>query len=106
MRHVSVSICGCNFTYLWAHLKIFMQNIKNIIFDYGNVIFSIDFARAQKAFGELGIDNIDSLYAHHAQDGLFDDFDKGLITAAQFRDGIRRLAARTDLEDAQIDTAW
>jgi FMN phosphatase YigB (HAD superfamily) len=34
-----------------------MQNIKNIIFDYGNVIFSIDFALAQTAFSQLGIAN-------------------------------------------------
>lgn len=102
----TVSICGCNFTYLWAQLEIFMQNIKNIIFDYGNVIFSIDFTRAQAAFRKLGVREVDSLYAHHGQDGLFDNFDKGLITSKEFRDGIRHLASCPDLEDEAIDAAW
>lgn len=83
-----------------------MQNIKNIIFDYGNVIFTIDFLKAQEAFTKLGVKDVESIYAHHAQGGLFDDFDKGLITAAQFRDGIRQVAGNPDLQDSAIDAAW
>lgn len=83
-----------------------MQNIKNIIFDYGNVIFAIDFSRAQEAFTELGVRNIDELYGHKGQDGLFDDFDRGRITATEFREGVRRLASMPDLSDAEIDEAW
>lgn len=83
-----------------------MQNIKNIIFDYGNVIFEIDFRLAQQAFTELGVADVRSLYGHKGQDRLFDDFDKGIISPAEFRDGIRRLARKPLLTDEQIDGAW
>lgn len=83
-----------------------MQNIKNIILDYGNVIFMIDFARVREAFIALGIKNVDDFFGHRAQDSLFDTFDRGEISAATFRDGIRERANRPDLTDQQIDDAW
>lgn len=83
-----------------------MQNISNLIFDYGNVIFEIDFEKAQKAFKNLGLRNVEELYGHKGQDRLFDDFDKGLISSAEFRDGIRGLIGNSTLSDADIDHAW
>ena len=83
-----------------------MQNIKNIIFDYGNVIFLIDFKRTQHTFTDLGIENVERFFAHTGHDPLFDEFEKGLITAAEFRQGIRRITERPGLTDDQIDNAW
>lgn len=83
-----------------------MQKIKNIILDYGNVIFMIDFALVHQAFKNLGVKDVDNFFAHHGQDSLFDDFDKGSITVAEFRDGVRERAGKKDLTDAQIDQAW
>jgi putative hydrolase of the HAD superfamily len=83
-----------------------MQNIKNIIFDYGNVIFHIDFKRVQQAWKDLGINNADEFYGHRQQDPVFNQLEKGEITNAQFRDRIRRLTNRHDLTDQQIDDAW
>jgi putative hydrolase of the HAD superfamily len=83
-----------------------MQNIKNIIFDYGNVIFSIDFYLAQKAFTALGINRADEFFGHLQQDAIFDAFDRGEITAIQFRDRIREIAGNPQLTDKQIDAAW
>ncbi|HLS37634.1 MAG TPA: HAD family phosphatase [Sphingobacterium bovisgrunnientis] len=83
-----------------------MQKIENIILDYGNVIFMIDFAKSQQAFTQLGITNVGEIFAHSGQIELFDDFDKGNITPAQFRDGVRDLTKNNTLTDAQIDTAW
>jgi FMN phosphatase YigB (HAD superfamily) len=83
-----------------------MQNIKNIIFDYGNVIFSIDFARVQQSFKALGISNVDEFFGHLQQDPIFDAFDRGQITAAQFRDRIREKADNPNLTDDEIDAAW
>lgn len=80
--------------------------IKNIIFDYGNVIFSIDFALAQKSWAALGINNVESFFGHRQQNALFDAFDKGEITAAQFRDQIRYISGNNTLTDKQIDDAW
>ena len=83
-----------------------MKNIKNIIFDYGNVIFSISFARAQQAFKELGIDQADTFFGHLQQDAIFDAFDRGEISAGAFRTRIREITGNTLLTDAQIDHAW
>lgn len=83
-----------------------MNNIKNIIFDYGNVIFSIDFAVAQKAWAELGVTNVESFFGHGQQDKLFDAFDKGEITPEEFREQIRLITKNKNLTDQQIDNAW
>jgi FMN phosphatase YigB (HAD superfamily) len=83
-----------------------MQNIKNIIFDYGNVIFMIDYSRTQHSFTELGIENVEHFFAHTGHDPLFDEFEKGKISAAEFRNGIRRITGKPGLSDEQIDNAW
>src|SRR5690606_16221993 len=80
--------------------------IKNIIFDYGNVIFDIDFKRAQDAFAALGVTDVESVFAHKTQSKLFDDFDMGKISAAEWRAGIRKLIGKPELSDEQIDDAW
>jgi FMN phosphatase YigB (HAD superfamily) len=83
-----------------------MQNIKNIIFDYGNVIFSIDFARVQQSLKALGINNVDEFFGHLQQDPIFDAFDRGQISASAFRDRIREKAGNPNLSDDEIDAAW
>ncbi|GAB2687759.1 HAD family phosphatase [Mucilaginibacter koreensis] len=83
-----------------------MQNIKNIIFDYGNVIFSINFEKTQQAWKDLGIANVEQFFGHLQQDPLFDQFDRGHISAEEFRNGIREKVGRADLTDEQIDAAW
>lgn len=83
-----------------------MQNIENIILDYGNVLFDIDFSRLRQSFIDLGIPDVDTFYGHRAQHILFDAFDKGLITAAQFRSEIRKATGNPLLTDEAIDAAW
>jgi len=83
-----------------------MQGIKNIIFDYGNVIFNIDFEKTQHSFTELGIKNVERFFAHSGHDPIFNEFEMGNISSAEFRDGIRRITERPDLSDEQIDHAW
>lgn len=83
-----------------------MQNIKNIIFDYGNVIFEINFKKAQGALAQLGIANIQDFFAHKTHNTLFDDFETAAISEAQFRAGIRAAANNQNLTDDEIDAAW
>jgi putative hydrolase of the HAD superfamily len=83
-----------------------MQNIKNIIFDYGNVIFSIDFLRAQQAWKQLGINNAVDFFGHKQQDEIFDKFDRGEVTADEFRTYIRQKTGNPALTNDQINTAW
>jgi len=83
-----------------------MQNIDNIIFDYGNVIFEIDFLRSEKAFQALGIQDTASFFSHKVQNELFDSLDIGKISAAEFCDGVRRISGKGDLNDEKIIKAW
>jgi FMN phosphatase YigB (HAD superfamily) len=83
-----------------------MQNIKNIIFDYGNVIFEINFKKAQEALAQLGIANIEDFFAHKNHNTLFDDFETAAISEADFRAGIRAAADNQHLTDGEIDAAW
>lgn len=83
-----------------------MQHIKNIIFDYGNVIFDIDFKIAQASFQKIGITDIENFFAHKSHNPLFDDFETGAISPVEFREGIRKAANKPGLTDAQIDEAW
>lgn len=82
-----------------------MKPIKNIIFDYGAVIFDIDHGLTIQAFRDLGVRDIDTLFGHLQQHALFDEFEKGSITSEVFRNGIRKLAG-IDFPDPDIDRAW
>lgn len=83
-----------------------MTKFKNIIFDYGNVIFEIDFKRSQAALAKLGIPDIKAFYAHRNQNSLFDNFDVAGISTDDFRAGLRTAANNPNLTDAEIDEAW
>ncbi|TKC09010.1 HAD family hydrolase [Pedobacter frigoris] len=85
---------------------VLAQKIKNIIFDYGNVIFEIDFNKAQNALIQLGISNINEFFTHKSHNDIFNNFETAAITPAQFRDGIRNAAENNTLTDRQIDDAW
>ncbi len=81
------------------------HNIKNIIFDLGGVILNIDYHLTIDAYKNLGITDFESMFTQAQQVGLFDLLDKGLVTPAQFRDGLRQISGLA-LTDKQIDDAW
>ena len=83
-----------------------MQNIKNIIFDYGNVIFEINFEKAQQALFQLGIADIETFFSHKKHNPIFDEFESAAIRPTQFRDEIRKAASNPALTDEEIDAAW
>ena len=72
------------------HLMQIQASIKNIIFDFGAVILNIDYRLTETAFAKLGIKDFDKIYSHATQQKLFDVFEKGLITPADFRSEIRK----------------
>lgn len=86
-------------------MPINLNKYKNIIFDLGGVIINIDYTLAAKAFEKLGVENFDALYSQAHQSNLFDLFEKGKISAAEFRNEIRTRCNK-NLSEQQIDTAW
>lgn len=83
-----------------------MKGIKNIIFDYGNVIFNIDFKQVQAAWAKLGVNNSAEFYGHRQQDPVFNLLERGEISNPDFRNRIRELTHKPELTDEQIDKAW
>lgn len=83
-----------------------MKNIKNIIFDYGNVIFSIDFTKAQASFKNLGISNAEEFFGHRHQDPIFDKFDRGEVSADEFCAYFKQKIGNKKITDQQITDAW
>lgn len=81
------------------------ENISSIIFDLGGVLFDIDYSLTQRAFIELGANNFEELYSQKKQSGVFDDFEKGAISPAEFRLLIKEWLP-AEINDHQIEMAW
>ncbi len=79
--------------------------IKNIIFDYGNVIFDIDHQLTIQAFQDLGLQHDKGFFGHLQQNPLFDTFEMGKISPDGFRKEVR-IIAEQDFSDETIDKAW
>ena len=76
-----------------------------ILLDLGGVLIDVDYHAAALEFEKLGFADFDSLYSKAKQDNLFDGFETGALSPAQFRDRIRQLHG-SPLTDAQIDHCW
>ena len=82
-----------------------MENIKNIIFDFGGVICNINHQRVERKFKELGIKDFEKMYSHAVQNNLFEDFETNDISPAYFRNKIRELLDK-NVSDSEIDNTW
>lgn len=69
--------------------------IKNIIFDLGGVIMTIDQNEALRRFKELGVADIESRLDPYTQTGIFGDVEEGKITAEEFCVALSRIVGRT-----------
>jgi len=82
------------------------KDIKTVIFDLGGVLFDIDYNLTQKAFQRLGaVTDFNEVYSQQKQAGIFDEFEKGNISPAKFREGLRKWLPET-VVDEQINGAW
>ncbi len=84
-----------------------LKNIffDSIIFDFGAVIIDIDYNKAKLSFEKLGVKKFDDLFSKAAQNNLFDNLEKGLISENEFRLEIKKYAG-IQLQDEAIDAAW
>lgn len=78
---------------------------NSIIFDLGGVVLNLDYNRTINAFKELGKENFDRLYTQSNQDKIFDLFETGSITAAEFRKYMKAFLDDSIPEGA-INNAW
>ncbi|MBV6405934.1 MAG: HAD family phosphatase [Flavobacteriales bacterium] len=79
--------------------------IDTVLLDLGGVLIDVDYHASARAFHDLGHPDFDRLFSKARQDHLFDGFETGAISPAQFRDRIRQLLG-PQLEDERIDACW
>ena len=68
--------------------------IKNLIFDLGGVIMTIDQSEALRRFKETGLTDAETYLDPYTQSGIFGDVEEGKITAEEFRAELSRIIGR------------
>ena len=68
--------------------------IRNIIFDLGGVIITLDQPQAIRRFKALGLADADQRLDAYTQGGIFGDLERGAITAEDFRRELSLLVGR------------
>ena len=81
------------------------KTYDTILLDLGGVLIDVDYHATARAFRDLGHPDFERLYSKAQQDHLFDGFETGALTPAQFRDRIRQVLDPA-LTDAAIDANW
>ncbi|WP_247234636.1 HAD family phosphatase [Telluribacter sp. SYSU D00476] len=82
------------------------EQIKNIIFDLGDVIINIDVPLAARSFAELcGQEEAEVIELFKEKD-LFRQFETGELDEAAFRSYVRQILKQEDWDDATINKAW
>lgn len=82
-----------------------LTGIKAIVFDLGGVILTLDHAEAVRRFKSIGVEKADKYLDPYHQNGVFLDFEEGLISELEFYDAIRKEAGRP-VSDEEIIWAW
>lgn len=82
-----------------------MREIKNLIFDLGEVIINIDTAAVKKHMLQKGVGNVDELHLKLIEQGTYHKLETGQISVDQFRASIKEVID-IELNDQDIDHAW
>ena len=69
--------------------------IRNIAFDLGGVVITLDLEQAVRAFERIGMKDAREQLDAYTQRGLFADLESGRIGAEAFREGLSRRVGRT-----------
>src|SRR6188768_3750019 len=80
-----------SYTFTSQFFEIFMQPVKNIIFDLGGVLLNLDFAAAEKAFTDIGFEDFKDVFGGGHVTSFIKDYEVGTIDDDQFVKEIRNL---------------
>lgn len=83
-----------------------MQEIKNIIFDFGGVLVDLDKQRCMEAFDNIGAHEIVKYVDECRQEDLFHDLEVGNTGIGEFCSEVRRVSDRCNASDDDICDAW
>jgi len=82
-----------------------IQNFEALILDLGGVLLNIDYNASKRAFETLGVHDFDEHFSQLSQSHLFDDFECGILSPAEFRSAIKE-ESKIECSNEAIDTAW
>jgi glucose-1-phosphatase len=82
-----------------------IKNIKNIIFDLGNVLLDIDIPATERALRHLFGENYQKAFEKCHADNIFNLYETGKMGEKAFFQHIRA-ASEQNISDAQIKKAW
>jgi putative hydrolase of the HAD superfamily len=87
-----------------------MQNIdwtgiKNIVFDLGGVIITLDHSEAVRRFKAAGVDNAEEFLDPYHQNGIFLKLEEGTLSREEFYDALRCETGKPISNEA-IDAGW
>lgn len=82
------------------------QNIKNIIFDYGNVLLDIDINLTVKALQQLGLVTFNPEHIHPNNTDVFLELELGNISTEKFIERLKSFADGKQLSDIEVYYAW
>lgn len=82
------------------------KGIKNLLFDFGGVIASLDKNQAIARFKKIGIKNIEDYLNEFRQEGIFLEYEEGKLSAHKFYAALRELTGNKDLKAEDVDWAW
>ena len=79
--------------------------IKNILFDLGGVIITLDQSQAVRHFKEIGLKDAEQRLDPYTQSGIFGDVEMGTIDAEQFREKLSAIIGH-EVSREQCLYAW
>lgn len=79
--------------------------IKNILFDFGGVIITLDQKEAVRRFGALGVPDAEKRLDAYTQAGIFGDVENGRISDNEFVSELSRICGR-DVSWEECKWAW
>lgn len=82
-----------------------MQPVKNIIFDFGNVLFDLDMPAIERHFRQYFGENFEAAREKLRRDRVFELYETGGLSTEEFVD-VLRLASGPPLSREQIVAAW
>lgn len=86
---------------------IYTSNFDAFIFDLGGVILPLNYGATVKELSELLNIDASGIYTQAKQSDLFDQFERGEITAEEFRAALLQHAGvQKEVEASALDDAW
>ena len=82
-----------------------MQRIKNIVFDLGGVIITLNHNEAIRRFKEIGFDRANEILDPCHQQGIFLELEEGKLSREEFYEALRKEAGK-DISGEAIDYGW